>query len=62
LFDTVAVYLAIDRDLVKMERHPVRITGDGFTRIVDGAKPVDCAVEWIDQEGFEDFLLERLIR
>jgi inosine-uridine nucleoside N-ribohydrolase len=62
LFDTVAVYLAISHDLVKMQSCPIRITDDGYTRITEGAKPVDCAVEWVDQAGFEDFLVERLTK
>jgi inosine-uridine nucleoside N-ribohydrolase len=62
LFDTVAVYLAIRQDLVKMQRCPIRITDDGLTQIAEGAKQVDCAVEWADQAGFEDFLVERLTR
>lgn len=60
LFDTVAVYLAFRTDLVRMQRHPLQITDDGYTRIAENAKPVDCAVEWIDRPAFEDFLVDRL--
>ncbi len=62
LFDTVAVYLALSTDLAKMQRCPLRITDDGFTRVVEGAKQVDCAVEWLDLGAFEDLLIERLTR
>ncbi len=62
LFDTVAVYLAISEDLVKVQRCPIWITDNGNTRIAEGAKQVDCAVDWVDQAGFEDFLVERLTK
>ncbi len=62
LFDTVAIYLAIRRDWVKMQRCPIQITDDGHTRIAEGAKGVDCAIEWVDRAGFEAFLVERLTK
>jgi inosine-uridine nucleoside N-ribohydrolase len=60
LFDTVAVYLAMSTDLVKIERLPIQVTDDGYTRIVEGATPIECATEWKDLPAFEDFLVERL--
>jgi inosine-uridine nucleoside N-ribohydrolase len=62
LFDTVAIYLAVSRDLVQMERLPIRITDDGFTRVEEGAKPVDCAVKWKSLDGYESWLVERLAK
>ena len=62
LFDTVAVYLAMSTDLVKVEQLPIQVTDDGYTRIVEGAKIIDCATEWKDLSAFEDFLVERLVR
>lgn len=62
LFDTVAVYLAVSRDLTEMKQLPIRITDDGFTRVEDGAKRVDCAVKWKDLDGYETWLVERLTR
>jgi len=62
LFDTVAVYLAISRDLTKMERLPVAITDAGHTKVTTGAKMVDCAIDWNTLSGFEDFLVERLTK
>jgi inosine-uridine nucleoside N-ribohydrolase len=62
LFDTVAVYLAIRTDLARMEQLPVEVTDDGYTKIVEGAKVINCAVEWKSLEGFEDFLVERLTK
>ncbi|MBM4024880.1 MAG: nucleoside hydrolase [Planctomycetes bacterium] len=62
LFDTVAIYLAIRKDLVEMKPLPIRITDDGFTRVEEGAKTVDCAVQWSDLDGYERWLVERLTR
>ncbi len=62
LFDTVAVYLAIHTDLAKMEQLPVEVTDDGYTRVVQGAKTINCAVDWKSLDGFEDFLVERLTK
>jgi inosine-uridine nucleoside N-ribohydrolase len=62
LFDTVAIYLAMSTDLVKMEKLPIRVTDDGYTRIDQGAKVINCATEWKDLGAFEDFLVGRLIK
>lgn len=62
LFDTVAVYLAIDRDLAEMKELPIRVTDDGFTRVEQGAKMVNCAVKWKDLDGYENWLVERLTK
>jgi inosine-uridine nucleoside N-ribohydrolase len=60
LFDTVAIYLAISTELVKMERLGIRVTDDGFTVIDEGAKKINCATEWRDLGAFEDFMVGRL--
>jgi|APSaa5957512622_1039677.scaffolds.fasta_scaffold08852_2 inosine-uridine nucleoside N-ribohydrolase len=60
LFDTVAVYLAFSDELLKMEKLGLRVTPDGFTRVDESAKLVNCALEWRDLEAFEDFLVDRL--
>jgi inosine-uridine nucleoside N-ribohydrolase len=62
LFDTVAVYLAMSTELVKMEKLPIRVTDDGYTRIDEGAKVINCATEWKDLGAFEDFLVGRLTK
>jgi inosine-uridine nucleoside N-ribohydrolase len=62
LFDTVAVYLAVSRQWVEMERLPIRITDEGFTRVENGAKMVNCAVKWKDLDGYESWLVERLTK
>jgi len=62
LFDTVAIYLAMSTELVRMEKPGIRVSDDGFTRIDDKAKVINCATEWKDLGVFEDFLVERLTR
>jgi inosine-uridine nucleoside N-ribohydrolase len=62
LFDTVAIYLAINKGLVEMRQLPIRVTDDGFTRVEDGAKTVDCAVKWKDLDGYKTWLTDRLTR
>ena len=60
LFDTVAVYLAFSEEKLTMQELPIRVTDDGFTRIEADAKPVRCATEWQDYNGFEDLIIDRL--
>jgi len=60
LFDTVAVYLAISRDLCAMERLNVRVDDKGFTVVEPSAKAMDCAVDWKSLPAFEDWLVKRL--
>lgn len=62
LFDPVAVYLAFSEELLVMERLGIRVTDDGYTRIDETAKEIECATAWRDLGAFEDLLVERLIR
>jgi len=62
LFDTVAIYLAMSTDLAKMERLPIVVTDDGYTKIEDGAKKIKCATAWKDLGAFEDYLVDRLTK
>jgi len=62
LFDTVAIYLAMSTGLAKMETLPIIVTNDGFTRINDKGKKINCATEWKDLGAFEDLLVDRLIK
>jgi inosine-uridine nucleoside N-ribohydrolase len=62
LFDTVGIYLAMSTELVKMEKLGVRVTDDGYTRIDDKAKVINCATDWKDLGAFEDFLVDRLTK
>jgi len=60
LFDTVAVYLAISRDLVKTETTGVRVTDEGMTVPDPASRPLAWATEWKDLGGFEEWLAARL--
>jgi inosine-uridine nucleoside N-ribohydrolase len=60
LFDPVAVYLAISRELVKTETMGVRVTDDGMTVPDPSARPVTWATEWKDLDAFEEWLTSRL--
>lgn len=60
LFDAVAVYLAISRDLVKTETLGVRVTDDGRTVPDASARPLAWATEWRDLDAFEEWLTERV--
>ena len=62
LFDTVAIYLAMSTDLVKMEEMGIRVTDDGYTKIDDNAKVIHCATEWKNLDAFENLLVERLTK
>jgi hypothetical protein len=62
LFDTVAIYLAMSSELVAMEELPVVVTNDGYTRINDNGKLINCATEWKDLDAFEDYLVTRLTK
>ena len=62
LFDTVAIYLAMSTELVKMEKLPIKVTDDGYTKINDSGKVIRCATEWKDLGAFEDYLVGRLTK
>jgi inosine-uridine nucleoside N-ribohydrolase len=62
LFDCVAVYLAFDQDFCRMEKLGLKITDDGFTRPDEDARAVNAALEWKNQGGFEELLVQRLCR
>jgi inosine-uridine nucleoside N-ribohydrolase len=60
LFDTVAIYLAMQQDLCVMEKIHLRVTDDGMTVIDPQARKVNVAAQWKDLGAYEDFLVSRL--
>jgi inosine-uridine nucleoside N-ribohydrolase len=60
LFDTVAVYLAISRDLVRTETTGVRVTEEGMTVPDASGRPLTWAVDWASLDGYEEWLTDRL--
>ena len=62
LFDTVAVYLAAERNLVEMKALPLTITDDGYTIIDEqSGRMVDCAIGWKNLEAFKNLLVKTLL-
>jgi inosine-uridine nucleoside N-ribohydrolase len=60
LFDTVAVYLAISRELVRTESLGVRVSDQGMTLPDPSERPITWAVDWKDLDGYEEWLTRRL--
>jgi inosine-uridine nucleoside N-ribohydrolase len=62
LYDTVGIYLAMSTELVRMEKLPIIVTDDGYTKINEKGRVINCATEWKDLDAFEDFLVTRLMK
>lgn len=60
LYDTVAVYLAIETELLQMENLSIRVDDAGFTRVQSGGALMQVATAWRDYDRFEQLLLDRL--
>ncbi|MFP6806105.1 MAG: nucleoside hydrolase [Pseudomonadales bacterium] len=60
LYDTVAIYMAFSEDFLEMESLPIVVTDDGKTMIDETGQMVRCAMNWKDQQAFEEFISERL--
>jgi inosine-uridine nucleoside N-ribohydrolase len=63
LYDTVAVYLALNSDLLQIDELALEINDTGGTIVnqKDG-RPVQAAIKWKDKQAFLDLLLERIIK
>jgi len=61
LFDTVAIYLAFEDELCKMETLPIFVDDEGYTRVKEGAKKMKVATKWKDMDKFEDLLAARIV-
>ena len=44
-----------------MQDHPLTIRDDGLTAVDPAGPRVHCAVDWIDEPGFEAFVAGRLM-
>ncbi|RPG49334.1 MAG: hypothetical protein CBB61_007945 [Gammaproteobacteria bacterium TMED1] len=62
LFDTVAIYLALDNALLEMKKLCIKITDEGKTVVDETGKEMSVAIEWRDQRTFYDFLINRLLK
>jgi len=62
LYDTVAIYLAFSEEMLDIEELVIKVTDDGYTIITKNAPIIRCATGWKDLNGFEKFLVDRLIK
>lgn len=60
LYDTVAVYLAIQHSFCEMERLNVGVTDSGLTVIDPSARSMAVATGWKDMNAYREFLVRRL--
>lgn len=60
LFDTAAVYLAIEQTLCTMETINLSIDNVGNTVPDEKGRPVKCGMAWKDRDAFEIFLTKAL--
>jgi inosine-uridine nucleoside N-ribohydrolase len=60
LYDTVAIYLAIEAKLLQIETLPIRVDDAGFTRVQSDGALMQVATGWRDYDRFEQLLLDRL--
>jgi len=62
MYDPVAVAVAFQRDLVKMEHDCVKVTDNGITRIVPGGKPNVYVCTEVDKQRFMDLFMKRILK
>lgn len=60
LFDTVAVYLAMDDALCEMTELRLKLDEEGYSRPDENGRSVRCQLGWKDREAFQDLLVESL--
>ncbi len=61
LFDTVAVHLAYSTEFLEMQEMGIKVTDEGFTVQDDDSNVVKVALNWVDLDGYEDYLVQRLL-
>lgn len=63
LFDTVAVYLAYTHDNLEMKTVNIEIDNNGVMQVdTPKGKPVNAAINWIDLDAYEEYLIKRLMK
>lgn len=60
LFDTEAVYLAMDDAFCQMKTVKLSIDDKGNTYPDENGRPVNCALAWKDKNAFEELLVKTL--
>ncbi|OGV49121.1 MAG: hypothetical protein A2017_08010 [Lentisphaerae bacterium GWF2_44_16] len=61
LFDTVAVHLAYSREFLSIKDMNIGVDKKGYTVIDETAKACQFAIEWTDMDGYENYLVKRLL-
>jgi inosine-uridine nucleoside N-ribohydrolase len=61
LFDTVAVHLAYSTEFLEMQGMRIKVTDEGFTVQDHDSNSVNVALNWADLDGYEDYLVQRLL-
>lgn len=61
LFDTVAVYLAYNKDFVRLESLKLSVREDGLTYLDPDGIEIQAALDWHNLDAFYDHLLARLL-
>lgn len=62
MYDSVAIAVSFQRDLVKMEHLCIEVDDHGFTRIIPNGKPNVYACTDIDKDGFMSLFISRILR
>ncbi|MBP5672584.1 MAG: nucleoside hydrolase [Victivallales bacterium] len=63
LFDTVAVYLSYTHDNLVMKKLNIEIDDQGIMRLdTPKAKPMLVAVDWVNLDAYEEYLVKRLTK
>ena len=57
LFDTAAVYLAVDESLCEIETLKLSVDDVGMTVRDERGRAVRCALKWKDRDAFEELLV-----
>ena len=62
LFDAQAVAMVTQDEWYRIDEVRLDVLDDGFTRRSEAGAPVRAALKWTDQDGFENWLVDRLTR
>lgn len=61
LYDTVAVYMAAQTDMLDIQTIGLKVTDDGYTVPDADGKQMRCALNWKPSAMFEDYIVETLV-
>jgi inosine-uridine nucleoside N-ribohydrolase len=61
LYDTVAVYMAAETDMLEIQDIKLKVTDDGYTVPDKHGTLMHCALNWKSSATFEDYLVDTLV-